>query len=60
MLKLLHKKELSVLIGAGGCHNSGNPKAEVMVFVEDDNEQTLYIIEKLRISSYMVCLNGKL
>ena len=34
-----------LITGAGGCHNSGNPKSEVMVFVEDDSEQTMYIVE---------------
>ena len=43
-----------MITGAGGCHNSGNPKSEVMVFVEDDSEQTMYIVERLGINSYIV------
>ena len=43
-----------MITGAGGCHISGNPKSEVMVFVEDDSEQTMYIVERLGINSYIV------
>ena len=39
------KEYIYLFTGAGGCHNSGNPKSGVMVFVEDDSEQTMYIVE---------------
>ena len=39
------KEYFYLITGAGVCHNSGNPKSEVMVFVEEDSDQTMYIVE---------------
>ncbi|XP_060574508.1 reelin-like isoform X2 [Ruditapes philippinarum] len=39
-------------MGSGGCHFSEEKKSEVLVYMEDDNAQTLYIIKKLYVQSY--------
>ncbi|XP_045165547.2 reelin-like [Mercenaria mercenaria] len=39
-------------MGSGACHSSGKQKSEVMVYMEDDSDHTLYIIEKLNVQSY--------
>ncbi|XP_052779173.1 reelin-like isoform X2 [Mya arenaria] len=40
-------------LGSGGCHTDGNIKAEVIVFMEDKSEHTIYIIETLSVKSYV-------
>ncbi|KAL4226959.1 hypothetical protein ACF0H5_014936 [Mactra antiquata] len=39
-------------MGSGNCHGDNEDKAEVMVYVEDEHDHTLYILEKLSVSSY--------
>ena len=40
--------------GSGGCHSDDIEKAEVIIYMEDTNEHTIYIIEKLDVNSYKV------
>ncbi|KAH3880980.1 hypothetical protein DPMN_004902 [Dreissena polymorpha] len=39
-------------LGSGGCHSDDIEKAEVIIYMEDTNEHTIYIIEKLDVNSY--------
>ena len=42
------------LQGTGGCQTDGDERAEVIVYMKDRNDHTVYIIEKLAVASYTV------
>ena len=43
-----------VVTGTGGCDASEEEKTEVLVYLEDEYEHTLYILEKLKSTAYRI------
>lgn len=53
--RLLYLKAVHLFfLGAGNCDTDGNKKAEVLVYMEDKNDHTIYIIEELSVDAYQV------